>query len=71
MKMSANVGLQLLKHGKKHDGGIQVIMLTGVVTTTVALELMRLGANDCLFKPLEDGNELISSVKDAFERIDR
>jgi DNA-binding NtrC family response regulator len=71
MKMPAIGGLQLLEQVKRHDGGIQVIMLTGVVTTTVALESMRLGANDCLFKPLEDGNELMLAVKDSFERIDR
>lgn len=71
MEMPVIDGLRLLEDVKKHDGGIQVIMLTGVVTTTVALESMRLGANDCIFKPLKHGTELTAAVKDAFERIDR
>lgn len=64
-------GLRLLEQVKRHDGGIQVIMLTGVVTTTAALESMRLGANDCLFKPLAEGIEPAAAVEDAFERIER
>lgn len=71
MVMPGVDGLDVLQQVKGHDGGIQVVMLTGVVTTTVALESMRLGANDCLFKPLEDCDEFIAAVRDAFERIER
>lgn len=71
MEMPLTDGLTLLQEIKTHDGGIQVVMLTGVVTTTVALESMRLGANDCLFKPLQDSQELVASVTDAFARIER
>ncbi len=71
MDMPEIDGLNLLQQVKKHDGGIQVIMLTGIVTTTVALESMRLGANDCLFKPLKESGELIEAIADAFDRIER
>ncbi|MCA9121526.1 MAG: response regulator [Planctomycetaceae bacterium] len=64
-------GLKLLDQIKHHDGGIQVIMLTGVATTMMALESMRYGANDCLFKPIGRSNELTLAVSDAFQRIDR
>lgn len=71
IQMAGYDGLQLLERVKKHDGGIQVVMLTGIVTTMVALESMRLGANDCIFKPLTDGEGLTAAVRDAFDRIDR
>ncbi len=42
-------GLELLEEIKQFDGGIQVIMLTGVVTTTNVLRSFRRGAEACFF----------------------
>ena len=64
-------GLQLLQDIKRHDGGIQVVMLTGVMTTSAALEGMRLGASDCVFKPLDGSEKLLAAVADSFATIDR
>ena len=47
-------GLELLRQIKQHDGGIHVVMLTGLVSMSTILDSMRLGAEACVFKPLSD-----------------
>lgn len=64
-------GLTLLKEMKRHDGGVQVIMLTGLVSLSTVLRSMRLGAEACLFKPVTDTEPLFSVVEAAFTKIDR
>ena len=49
-------GLELLREIKKLDGCIQVIMLTGMVSMGTILRATRLGAEECIFKPIEDVN---------------
>jgi DNA-binding NtrC family response regulator len=63
-------GLSLLKEVKKHDGGVQVIMLTGLVTLSTVLRSMRLGAEACLFKPVTDPQPLVDSINATFEKLD-
>jgi DNA-binding NtrC family response regulator len=63
-------GLQLLEEIKVHDGGIQVIMLTGLVTMSSALRSFRLGAEACLFKPIEDFAPLVDAIGRTFGKID-
>jgi DNA-binding NtrC family response regulator len=58
-------GLQLLSEIKQHDGGIQVLMLTGLVTMSSALQSFRLGAEACLFKPMEDFSPLVEAIHRA------
>ncbi len=62
-------GLDLLRKIKAHDGGIQVLMLTSLVTQTSVMEAMRLGAVDCLFKTAHDMKGLDLAVERAFENI--
>jgi len=64
-------GLELLEEIKQFDGGIQVIMLTGVVTTTNVLRSFRLGAEACFFKPFDDFQPIVDALEDAFGKIDR
>ncbi|MBN1910152.1 MAG: response regulator [Pirellulales bacterium] len=64
-------GLDLLQEIKHHDGGIQVIMLTGVVTLTTVLRSFRLGAEACFFKPLTSIDPLQEALEDVFRKIDR
>lgn len=71
MEMPVVDGLDLLRDIKHHDGGIQVVLLTGIVSTSVALEAMRLGAYDCVFKPIEGDDQLIRAVAGSFETIER
>jgi len=64
-------GLTLLEEIKRQDGGVQVIMLTGLVSMTTVLQSMRCGAEACIFKPLTNFNLLLTAVATAFEKIDR
>lgn len=64
-------GLQLLEEIKAHDGGIQVVMLTGLVKTSTVLRTMRRGALTCNFKPMGDFHNLDESVELAFQIINR
>lgn len=63
-------GLQLLEEIKRHDGGIQVIVLTGLVTMSTALRSLRLGAEACLFKPVEDFAPLVDAIERTFRKIE-
>ena len=45
------------------------IMITGYVTMENVLCCMRLGADTCIFKPLEDMKELENAVNMAVERL--
>jgi DNA-binding NtrC family response regulator len=69
--MPATSGLELLTRIKQFDEGIQVIMLTGLVSIDTVLESMRRGAEACLFKPLLDLADLISVLQAAFQKLDR
>ena len=64
-------GLDLLKQIKQQDGGVQVVMLTGVVTMSTVLRSLRWGAEACVFKPFTDGSELFEALETCFEKIDR
>jgi len=64
-------GLTLLEDIKRHDGGIQVVMLTGLVSMTTVLQSMRWGAEACVFKPITDLQPLTTAIDAAFEKIDR
>lgn len=63
-------GLQLLQRIKQHDGGIQVIMLTGMVSMTTLLQSMRWGAEACVFKPVTDFSRLAAHLAATFAKID-
>ena len=63
-------GIELLRQIKAHDGGIQVIMLTGLLTMTTVLEAMRAGAEACFFKPVSNIDPLIGAIDQAFRKLD-
>lgn len=64
-------GVELLRKIKQADGGVQVIMLTGVVALSSALETYRVGAEACFFKPVSEIQPLIEAIDDTFRKIDR
>ena len=64
-------GLELLGRIKAHDGGIQVVMLTGLVTMTSVLQSLRLGAEACFFKPLDDVEPLVDALRDVQRKLQR
>jgi DNA-binding NtrC family response regulator len=64
-------GIELLKAIKSFDGGIQVVMLTGMVTMTTVLQSFRFGAEACFFKPIEKVDPLAETLEYCFRKIDR
>ena len=64
-------GLDLLRDIKAFDNGIQVIMLTGMVSLSTVLQSLRLGAEACLFKPLDSVEPLVEVLDDTFRKVDR
>jgi CheY-like chemotaxis protein len=64
-------GLRLLRQIKEFDGGIQVVMLTGLVSMTTVLQSLRWGAEACFFKPLSDFGPLADALADCFRKSER
>lgn len=64
-------GLELLRQIKEQDGGIQVIMLTGVVSMSSVLRSLRWGAEACLFKPVTEIEPLVLSIESALAKVQR
>ena len=62
-------GVELLRTIRKQYPMIHTIMITGYVTMENALSCMRHGADTCIFKPLEDLNELEEAVEQAVNRL--
>jgi len=69
--MPSKDGLTLLHEIKRFDAGIQVIMCTGMVSLGTVLQATSLGAEECIFKPIYDLEEITTAVDRAFEKIDR
>jgi len=64
-------GLELLNDIKSYDGGIQAIMMTGLVSQMTVLESLRGGAEACFFKPLTDPQPLVEALEAAFVKVER
>ena len=58
-------GIELLRAVRTQYPMTHTIMITGYVTLDNALACMRLGADTCVFKPLEDLEELEEAVESA------
>ncbi len=69
--MPGKDGLTLLKEIKQNDGGIQVIMVTGMVTMATILRAMRWGAEACIFKPITDPTALLEALDATEAKIKR
>lgn len=64
-------GIELLAAVKEFNGMVQVIMMTGVEKIENILECLRLGANNCFLKPLDDLEQVREAVDDSFRRLAR
>ncbi|MBF0170990.1 MAG: response regulator [Nitrospinae bacterium] len=64
-------GIELLAEIKEFNGMVQVIMATGVVKIENVLECLRLGANHCFLKPLDDLSLVKDAVDEAIGRLAR
>lgn len=64
-------GIEVLKQIKRFDGGIQVIMLTGLVSMNTVLDSLRCGAEALYFKPLLNFEPLLDVLSDSVRKTDR
>jgi DNA-binding NtrC family response regulator len=62
-------GVELLSRIKSYNGMIQVIMITGYVTLENILSCLRLGADDCFLKPLDDMESLRLTIDEAVAKL--
>lgn len=69
--MPGMTGIELLSRIKEYNGMIQVIMITGFVTLDNVLTCLRLGADDCFLKPLNDLGELKMAVDEALSKLSK
>ena len=69
IKMPEMDGIELLRGIRDQHPMVRTIMVTGYVTLENALSCMRLGAETCIFKPLEDLEELVNAVKRSVDYI--
>jgi DNA-binding response OmpR family regulator len=51
-RMPSMDGLEVLRHLKKHDAAVQVIMVTAYASVELAVDAMKIGATDFLRKPM-------------------
>ena len=60
-------GMEVLRFTKDHSMGCRVIMLTGMVGLSVAIESIKLGAADYITKPY-NMEYLLTSIRRALEK---
>ncbi len=70
IKMPEMDGIQLLRELRRQYPMVHTIMITGYVTQENILACMRHGADNCVFKPLDENlTELDASIRKAVESI--
>ena len=69
IKMPGITGLELLKKIKARYGETQVIIITSHASLDSAIEAIRLGAYDYLFKPFEDLDLVSTAARRALEKV--
>jgi DNA-binding NtrC family response regulator len=70
IEMPVMDGLTLLREIKKQDAGIKTIMLTGMVSMSTVLNATSLGAEECVFKPIKNLNDVVQAVERCFANIE-
>ena len=68
MKMPRKNGLELLREIKESGSHVDVMILTGHSDEATAIECLRNGAYDYLFKPLEDIDVLLTAIERALQK---
>lgn len=69
IRMPVMDGIELLKRIHKDYQMVQVIIITGYVTMTSLLDAFRHGAYTCIFKPINDMQELDDAVRRCIEYL--
>jgi len=71
IQMPGMSGVDLLRRIRRDFPMTRVIMMTGHVTQANILACMRLGAETCIFKPIESLDELDAAINQAVRTIRR
>ncbi|MCK5352404.1 response regulator, partial [bacterium] len=70
IRMGGMSGVQLLEEIKKLDENALVIMITSHASLDSAVETLRAGAYDYIFKPFEDLNQITEVVKRGMDKAE-
>jgi two-component system response regulator HydG len=71
IQMPGMDGVELLRRVRQEYPMTRMIMITGYVSQSSILSCMRLGAETCVFKPIESLEELDGAVSQAVRTIRR
>lgn len=71
IKMPGMDGIELLEKIKRHNGLVQVIMMTAYTTMSTAISCLEQGANDYIIKPFDDIEDVSSVIEYTISKIDR
>jgi FixJ family two-component response regulator len=69
LRLPGRPGIDLLRDVRQRSGDVPVVIVSGTGKMSDAVDALRLGAWDYLFKPLEDMGVLEHSVKKALEHV--
>lgn len=69
ISMPRKDGIELLREVRHDYPMTRVIIITGYISLENALSCMRLGADTCVFKPLDKLDELTASVESSLKNL--
>ena len=64
-------GLDMISAVKEYNPGVQVIVLTKIISSKMMLASLDRGASEYLNKPLQDNGVLLDIVQSCFKRLQR
>ncbi|MBF0299155.1 MAG: response regulator [Oligoflexia bacterium] len=64
-------GIELIKEAKLFNGLIQVVVITGYVTSENIILAFKHGANNCIFKPFKNMEMIKQEIEQAINKLER
>ncbi|MBN2501805.1 MAG: response regulator [Anaerolineales bacterium] len=65
IRMPGLGGFEVIEKARMHQPDIAVVIMTGFGTLETAIRALRQGADGLILKPFEEGEELVSTVREA------